>query len=53
VQLVFRAWNQWGIFPQTFLQKIEDVFQKGEGGTETNNNAAAASSNTNATASAL
>ena len=32
VTLLFKAWNQWAIFPQQFLNKLEYTFQKGEEG---------------------
>jgi len=30
VSLVLRAWGQWGVFPQQFLDRIEEIFNKGD-----------------------
>jgi U2-associated protein SR140 len=30
VTATLRAWNQWGVFPHTFLAKLEDIFNKGD-----------------------
>lgn len=30
VQLLFRAWNGWALFPQPFLSKLQDTFEKGD-----------------------
>ena len=43
ITLLFRAWNQWALFPQPFMEQLEHTFNKGDAteGTEGKPNGAA------------